>query len=114
MASNDLRGRTAVVTGGASGIGRAITLALARQGAIVAVLDVNAAGAEAVATEAVDHTYGAIAVACDVSSTESVGSAARHVEGALGPVHVLVNSHGISGFGTLPDLAEADWLRMID
>jgi NAD(P)-dependent dehydrogenase (short-subunit alcohol dehydrogenase family) len=114
MASSDLRGRTAVVTGGASGIGRAIAIALARDGADVAVLDTNAAGAGAVATEALDHAKRTAAVECDVTSTTNVERAARDVQAAFGPVHILVNSHGISGFGTLPTLSEADWLRMID
>jgi len=114
MTARDLAGRTAVVTGGASGIGRAIALGLADRGAQVAVLDVNAEGAAAVVAEARARDARALAVACDVTREASVVAAAGSVTGAFGPAHVLVNSHGISGFGTLPDLAEADWLRMID
>jgi 2-hydroxycyclohexanecarboxyl-CoA dehydrogenase len=114
MRSCDLGGRAAVVTGGASGIGRAIALALAERGADVAVLDVDAAGAVAVAEEARAQGGRALGVACDVTSTTGVEAAARGVRDALGRVAVLVNSHGIAGFGTLPDLAEAEWLRMLD
>src|SRR5262245_39070333 len=109
---SELAGRTAVVTGGASGIGRAIALALAERGARVAVLDVHAEHAARVTAEA--RGGDVLAVAWDVTSAASVASAAAAVRTRFGPVHVLVNSHGISGFGTLPDLAEADWLRMLD
>ena len=114
MTTPDLVGRTAVVTGGASGIGRAIVLGLAARGARVAVLDVNTAGVDELVATAGTRGARLIGVACDVASATSVEAAARAVKEALGPVHILVNSHGISGFGTLPDLAEAEWLRMID
>jgi 2-hydroxycyclohexanecarboxyl-CoA dehydrogenase len=109
-----MAGRTAVVSGGASGIGRAVAHALARDGDDVAVLDVNAAGADAVAAEVRALGRRAVGVACDVTRAEVVTTAAAAVRAALGPVHVLVNSHGIAGFGTLPSLAEAEWTRMID
>ncbi len=106
--------RTAAVTGGASGIGRAVALALARDGATVAVLDVNVQGAADVAREIGALGGRALAVSCDVTSTAGVAAAAADVRAAFGPTHVLVNSHGIAGFGTVPTLAEAEWLRMID
>jgi NAD(P)-dependent dehydrogenase (short-subunit alcohol dehydrogenase family) len=114
MSTNDLAGRTAVVSGGASGIGRATCLHLARAGADVAVLDVNAAGAEAVAGEVRALGRRAVAAASDVARLENVEAAAGVVRSALGAVHILVNSHGISGFGTLPAMSEADWSRMLD
>lgn len=106
--------RTAVVTGGASGIGRAVALALAAGGDRVGVLDIREPAAGEVAREIAATGGHAVSVACDVASTASVTAAAARVRAALGPVHVLVNSHGISGFGTVPTLAEAEWLRMID
>src|SRR5258705_2016968 len=109
---SELAGRTAVVTGGASGIGRAIALALAERGARVAVLDVHAARAAEVAGEARGGEV--LPLACDVTTAASVDEAAAAVRARFGAVHVLVNSHGISGFGTLPDLTEADWLRILD
>jgi 2-hydroxycyclohexanecarboxyl-CoA dehydrogenase len=109
MSTPSLAGRTAAVTGGASGIGRAICLRLAEAGAAVAVLDVNEAGATDVA-----RGIGGIGVACDVSRADGVSAAADAVRARLGAVHVLVNSHGISGFGTVPTLGEAEWARMID
>jgi len=112
--SDDLRGRVAVVTGGASGIGRSVALGLAAAGARVAVLDVNAGGADEVAAEITAGGGGSVAVPCDVTRADLVESAALRVRDALGAATILVNSHGIAGFGTLPDLTESAWVRMID
>jgi NAD(P)-dependent dehydrogenase (short-subunit alcohol dehydrogenase family) len=114
MGERDLAGRTAVVTGGASGIGRATALALAERGARVAVLDLEAERAADAAEEARRRGGELLPLSCDVTVTASVDAAAAAVRARFGPVHILVNSHGISGFGTLPDLTEADWLRMLD
>jgi NAD(P)-dependent dehydrogenase (short-subunit alcohol dehydrogenase family) len=114
MGERDLAGRTAVVTGGASGIGRATALALAERGARVAVLDLQAERAADAADEARRRGGELLPLSCDVTAPASVDAAAAAVRARLGAVHVLVNSHGISGFGTLPDLTEADWLHMLD
>jgi len=88
-----LKGRIAVVTGAASGIGRAISLAFAREGARVAALDLRADGAGAVAGEAQGE---ALAYGCDVASPESVRETFDAVAQDLGAVDVLVNNAGIA------------------
>ena len=85
-------GHTALVTGGGSGLGAAVARELARQGAKVAVLDVNAAGAEAVAAE-----IGGLALRCDITDSASVSAALDAAEAALGPARILMN---IAGIGT--------------
>jgi NAD(P)-dependent dehydrogenase (short-subunit alcohol dehydrogenase family) len=94
MTSGRLAGKRAIVTGGAAGNGRAIALGLAREGAGVAVLDVNLAGAEAVAREI---GRGASAHRCDVAVPTEVDRAVGAAERALGGVDVLVNNAGVSG-----------------
>jgi 3-oxoacyl-[acyl-carrier protein] reductase len=87
----------AVVTGAASGIGRAISLAFAREGARVAALDVRADAARAVAGEAEGEGGGEVlAYACDVASPESVRDTFDAVARNLGAVDVLVNNAGIA------------------
>jgi NAD(P)-dependent dehydrogenase (short-subunit alcohol dehydrogenase family) len=108
-----LAGRTAVVTGGASGIGRAIALRLARDGAAVAVLDRNAEGAERVRAEIDAIGPRAVAVAVDVADTADVDRAVEHVHAGLGPAHVLVTAAGIAEFCPTVDLSDERWDRMI-
>src|SRR6266849_6039379 len=108
-----LQGRNAVVTGGASGIGRAICLRLARDGADVGVLDLDRAGARRVADEVVALGRRATAVEADVASAASVKAAVEQVHAALGPVHVLVNDAGIAGLVPLHEMTEEQWDRMI-
>jgi 2-hydroxycyclohexanecarboxyl-CoA dehydrogenase len=108
-----LTGRTAVVTGGASGIGRSIALALATDGADVAVLDLDGAGARRVAGEIEAAGRRALAVEADVSAAASVRAAVERVHAVLGTVHVLVNDAGIAGFAPFLGMDEAAWDRMI-
>ena len=89
-----LRDRVAVVTGGASGIGRAIALAMAREGARVAVLDLNDAGAVAVAAEIVTAGGEARPWQVDISDPARVDAVVGEVVGGWGTVHVLVNCAG--------------------
>lgn len=87
-----IQGQAALVTGGGSGLGEAVARELARQGARVAVLDVNAAGAERVAAE-----IGGLACRCDIADTASVTAALDAAEAAHGPARMLMNIAGIGG-----------------
>src|SRR5256886_17219966 len=108
-----LSGRNAVVTGGASGIGRAICLRLARDGADVAVLDLDQGAGRQVAGEVAARHRRAIAVEADVASAASVAAAVERLHAALGPVHILVNDAGIAGLVPLREMTEDEWDRMI-
>ncbi|MDR6858332.1 SDR family NAD(P)-dependent oxidoreductase [Variovorax guangxiensis] len=85
-----IEGQAALVTGGASGLGEATARELARLGAKVAVLDVNAALAEKVAGE-----IGGIACSCDITNTDSVNAALDKAAAAHGPARILMNVAGI-------------------
>jgi 3-oxoacyl-[acyl-carrier protein] reductase len=110
---NRLEGRHCVVTGGARGIGRAIALAFAREGADIVILDKNEALAAKTADEASSEGVRAVAFAADVSDERSVTSALQCAEEVLGSVDVLVNNAGIGDSGLLVDMSVEAWDRMI-
>ncbi|HTN12449.1 MAG TPA: SDR family NAD(P)-dependent oxidoreductase [Acetobacteraceae bacterium] len=91
-----LHGQAAIVTGGASGLGGATARALAAAGARVAVIDLNAAAAQAMAA-----SIGGIAVACDVGDAEAAERAVAAAQAAHGPVRVLVNCAGVGTPGRI-------------
>src|ERR1700759_3539446 len=92
----DLSGRVAVVTGGNGGIGRAIALGLARAGAAIAVLARNEEKNQRVMDELRAIGVAGIALKLDVSARSELLPALEKVEGALGPVSILVNNAGIT------------------
>src|SRR5436190_7439937 len=92
----DLSGRNAVVTGGAQGIGRAITERFLESGAAVAIWDRDKSFAERTAAELASRGK-LIAVACDVTDLEDVERARDETVKALGRIDILVNNAGIAG-----------------
>ena len=106
-------GSTAIVTGGASGIGLAISERLARDGAKVAVLDIDADLAEQT-VQAIREAGGeAIACRVDVSNRAEVDAAVERVRRELGHVLVLVNAAGKDSFERFIDVTVEDWERII-
>jgi 3-hydroxybutyrate dehydrogenase len=106
-------GRVALVTGGGRGIGRAIALALARDGLDVAVVGRSQAPLDAVAKEIAGTGRRSFAAVCDVVSARDVDAAVAAVRGRLGSIDVLVNNAGIAESAPLTKLDEAHWDRTI-
>lgn len=102
-------GRTAIVTGGGSGIGRAIATRLADEGAAVAVLDVNPDGADATVSTISDAGGTASTVICDVADKDSVERAVQEAVAALGSLTYLVNNAGVVTMSGLADLTPQEW-----
>jgi NAD(P)-dependent dehydrogenase (short-subunit alcohol dehydrogenase family) len=106
-------GRVAVVTGGASGMGRSICEHLARAGHRVAVLDVDAPATEEVAGALRNAGADAVAAQVDVSDRAAVDQAFADVRAQLGPIGILVTSAAVSGFVPFEDITLEDWERTL-
>lgn len=105
----DLRGRVAVVTGGASGIGRALVDRFLDEGMQVVVADVEEAALAAVAADLADHAERVLTVRTDVADADSVEALAVGAVERFGAVHVLCNNAGVSTFGRSWKFRPADW-----
>ena len=112
MAEDRLKDRVAIVTGAGSGIGRAIALRFAAEGARVAVLDLNVEQGEAVAGEIEAAGGSASFFRCDVTRQAEVFEVFAAVRDRLGPLDVLVNNAGIAHIGTVEGTSEEDLDRV--
>jgi 3-oxoacyl-[acyl-carrier protein] reductase len=107
-----LEGKVAIVTGAGSGLGQSIAETYAREGAQVAVLDVNESAAKSVAGRIGNR---AIAVRCDVTRQAEINNAMEEVRGALGNVNVLVNNAGVTHLNKpMGEIAEDEFDRVFD
>jgi NAD(P)-dependent dehydrogenase (short-subunit alcohol dehydrogenase family) len=108
-----LRDKVAIVTGGGTGIGRAIALAFGREGARVAVLGRRPEPLQAVISELEKKGACAIAVVCDVTKTGDPSRAVEEVEKRFGAIHILINNAGALSVSTVESISEEEWDRVI-
>jgi 2-keto-3-deoxy-L-fuconate dehydrogenase len=108
-----LQGKTAVVTGGGSGIGKAIAGLFARQGAFVVVADLNAASAEEMVNTIQAESGRAMALPVNVADQAALKVAIAGVVAKFGRIDILVNSAGISHIGKLDTTSESDFDRIV-
>ncbi|MBI3227977.1 MAG: acetoin reductase [Mycolicibacterium cosmeticum] len=104
--------KVALVTGAGRGIGRGVALELARQGADVALVDVNLDGIAAVADEIAELGSKATTFVADVSDRDAVFAAVAHATSALGGFDVMVNNAGIALVGPLAEVTPAELARL--
>jgi len=105
----DLAGKVAFVTGGASGIGLAMAQCFAREGAKVVLADIEADALEKAEAELRESGAEVIGARCDVSDPASVAAAAERTIEAFGKVHVLCNNAGVAPSGTMDETTPEDW-----
>ena len=111
MNGMQLDGKAALITGGGSGIGRATALLFAREGAAVAVADLDKSSARAVAREIEGAGGQALAVRCDVSQAADCQHAVQETVAAFGGLDILFNNAGIIRRASVLEISEEDWDR---
>lgn len=111
-----IRGRKAIVTGAASGIGRAIALALAREGSDLFLLDVDESGVQAVAADAGRLGVEAVGMRCDLTQRAQITAALRALIDRWGGVDIVVNNAGVVYYGPTDRMTaeQWDWLLAIN
>lgn len=109
-----LEGKTAVVTGGGSGIGKAISVLFARQGASVHILDHDESAAKLVEDGILTGGGRARATRCDVSDQQQVKETVERIATESGGIHILVNNAGIAHVGTVETTNEDDFTRLVN
>ena len=108
-----LEGKVAVVTGAGSGIGRAIAIAFAREGAYVAIADIDGVKAETIASEIETNGGSAVGLSTDVSNTEQVNSMVEETVKRFGRLDILVNNAGRAARGYVGQMRDEDWDTVI-
>lgn len=109
-----LSNRVALVTGGGGGIGKAVALRFAREGAQVVVIDIVAEAAQAVADEIAAAGGAALAVTCDVTQRDQVEALVRQVLDAYGQIDILCNNAGITRDARLVKMTEDEFDSVVD
>jgi 3-oxoacyl-[acyl-carrier protein] reductase len=110
----NLKGKVAVITGGARGIGKSIAVKLANRGVDIVVVDVMLEQAEETAREMEKLGVKAMAVYMDVSKAESVAGAVADIKEKMGRIDILVNNAGITRDGLVMRMKEEDWDSVIN
>ena len=113
-ANGRLQGKVALITGAASGIGRASALLFAREGAAVALVDINEKAGREVANEITSTGCRAFFVPADVTRAAHCQRVVRAVAGKFGALHILFNNAGIIRRASVLELSEAEWDRVME
>lgn len=108
-----LAGKVALITGGGTGIGRAIAVAFAREGASVAIAGRRLEKIKEVVSEIEKHGGTALALQCDVSQAKDADRAINETSKKFGKLNVLVNNAGTLSVSTVDTITEEDWDRVI-
>ncbi|WP_019154129.1 3-ketoacyl-ACP reductase [Robertmurraya massiliosenegalensis] len=108
-----LKGKTAIITGAGRGIGRAIAIALAKEGVNLGLIGLTMSNLEKVATELEAYDINISAATADVADLEAVTHAVEHIKADLGPIDILINNAGTAKFGGFLDLTPEEWENII-
>ncbi|GAB4153119.1 MAG: SDR family oxidoreductase [Planctomycetaceae bacterium] len=109
-----IRGKQAVVTGAASGIGRALALRLATEGVNLFLLDVDEIGLNEVVSETISLGVETVGYQCDLARSEQINNAATVIEQRWGGTDLLVNCAGVCWYGPTQKITDDAWTRVLD
>lgn len=110
----DLSGRTAFVTGAASGVGFALARALAAEGANVMLADIEEPALDAAVARLAGFSPRIASIVCDVADFDSLSRAAAETRDAFGPVHILCNNAGVAGGSGVEAISPQTWRWVVD
>ena len=109
-----LDNKVALITGGGSGIGKAVSLCFARQGAVVCILDMDETGGNAVANEILNLQGEVLFLPCNVTDLSAVQHAVQTIFDRYGAIDILVNNAGVAHIGTAETTQAADFDRLMN
>lgn len=113
LSLNSLNGKNALITGAGRGIGRAIAIALAKDGVNVGLLGLNMSNLEKLTSDLEPYNVTISAATADVANLESVEHAVDHIQSDLGSIDILINNAGVAKFGGFLDLTPEEWENII-
>jgi 3-oxoacyl-[acyl-carrier protein] reductase len=108
-----IRGRKAIVTGAASGIGRAIALALAAEGADLYLIDCDATSLASTAAEAAKHGGETKSAVCDLTVVTEISAVVAEIQAAWSEIHILINCAGVASYGLFHLTDDETWRRVM-
>ena len=111
----DFTGKTALVTGAATGIGRAVAIKFAQNGAKVVLVEIDTEKLESVKKEIEEYTKDVIAVKCDIGNEAEIYDAVKKAEEAFGGVHILINNAAVwRCWDSFVNTSTDEWREFID
>jgi len=108
-----LKGKVAIVTGAGRGIGEAISVRLAKEGSITILVDINFDNVRKVRKKIIDCGYNAFAFRLDVSNCEKVSQLIKKIKEQWGHIDILVNNAGVMAKGSIEEIQEEDWDKVL-
>lgn len=109
-----IKGKTAIITGGGRGIGRATAIALANEGVNVGLIGLNQENLDNVANELKDTGVLVATASADVTDLAAIEQAIEQLKSELGAIDILINNAGIAKFGGFMDLSPEEWQNIVD